>query len=201
MDPATESPPSTALADSVLIDRIRGGDVQAYGVLVERYERSVLAGVLPIVRGDLHAAQDIVQDVFVQCYLKLGTLRDGSRFAGWLIKAARRQAIRASRKLSRSNASTTMRAVATDEPNFNFDEQQQVLLAVRQLPRHERLMVSLRFFDGHSVKEIAAMTGRPIGTVTKQLSRALQRLRDQFQTKVENQPCPPQQTMKQSAVL
>ena len=200
MDPDNHSP--DVVADAVLIDRIRSGDVQAYGTLVERYERGVLAAVLPIVRGDLHAAQDVVQDVFVQCYLKLAGLRDGSRFGWWITKAARRQAIRASRRIK------PMRAVggSVDVPadvadTLDADEHQQLLNCVRQLPKHERLMVSLRFFDGHSVKEIAAMTGRPVGTVTKQLSRALQRLRDQFQTKVENQPCPPQQTMKQSAVL
>ena len=200
MDPATPpDSPSTVVADSVLIDRIRAGDVQTYGVLVERYERSALAAVLPIVRGDRHAAQDVVQETFVQCYLKLADLRDGSRFGGWLIKSARRQAVRAARRLTRS-PSPVMRAAASenqsDDRTFNFDEHEHVLHAVRQLPKHERLMISLRFFDGHSVKDIAAMTARPIGTVTKQLSRALQRLRGEL-TNSENQTCPP--SMKQQS--
>src|SRR4051812_8966219 len=84
-------------ADADVIQRVRRGDVQAYGVLVARYERSVLAAVLPVI-GDRHAAEDVVQDVFVHCYLKLHTLRDGSRFAAWLIRSARREAVRASRR-------------------------------------------------------------------------------------------------------
>ena len=219
MDPVTTAAPpashsSDAIADAVLIDRIRSGDVQAYGVLVERYERSLLASVLPVVRGDLHAAQDIVQDVFVQCYLKLSGLRDGSRFAGWLLKSARRQAVRTARRLQQrppyTEAAAQIRFSESSSPPaaIDFDEHQQLLTLVRQLPKHERLMVSLRYFDGHSVKQIAAMTQRPIGTVTKQLSRALSRLRDQLSPKTmisENQPCPPQtQTqnqIKQSPVL
>ena len=41
----------------------------------------------------------------------------------------------------------------------------------------ERLLIGLRYFDGHSMAEIAALSARPVGTVTKQLSRAVARLR------------------------
>lgn len=52
-----------------------------------------------------------------------------------------------------------------------------LLEAVARLPDHERVVVGLRYFDGHAVNDIAAITGRPVGTVTKQLSRAIKRLR------------------------
>jgi RNA polymerase sigma-70 factor (ECF subfamily) len=57
------------------------------------------------------------------------------------------------------------------------DESGLLLRLVCRLPQHERVVVALRHFDGHSVHEIADMTRRPVGTVTKQLSRAHQRLR------------------------
>lgn len=41
----------------------------------------------------------------------------------------------------------------------------------------ERVLVGLRYFDGYNTAEIAQITARPIGTVTKQLSRATRRLR------------------------
>ena len=72
-----------------------------------------------------------------------------------------------------------------ESPAVLMDEQKQWLLnRVRQLPKHERLIVSLRYFDGHGVQEIAQITGRPVGTVTKQLSRALERLRRDLQTEM-----------------
>ncbi len=52
-----------------------------------------------------------------------------------------------------------------------------LLSAVARLPRHERLVVSMRYFDGCPVAEVALALGRPVGTVTKQLSRAIERLR------------------------
>jgi len=51
-----------------------------------------------------------------------------------------------------------------------------LLAAVMRLPERERQVVTLRYFDGHSVQAVAEITGRPLGTVTRQLSRAYARL-------------------------
>ena len=184
----TENEQPTPASDSDLVHRIQRGEVQTYGTLVERYERGALATAMAILR-DLHAAQDIVQDVFVLCYTKLAKLRDGSRFAYWLLRSVRREAVRAARRRRRT-AEMLKQLPQPSEQSRIFDDERQILLeCVSRLPRHERLMIGLRYFDGHSVKEISQMTGRPIGTVTKQLSRGIERLRAQFQS--ENQPCQP----------
>ena len=47
-----------------------------------------------------------------------------------------------------------------------------------KLPSHERQVVMLKYFSGKSIREIAEMTGRAVGTVSKQLSRAHERLRN-----------------------
>src|SRR4029453_10402125 len=99
MEPSNQSQ-ANELSDAQVVERVRRGEVQAYGTLVERYERAVLAAVLPIVR-DGHAAQDVVQDVFVLCYTRLNSLRDGSRFGPWLLKTAGREAVHASRRSRR----------------------------------------------------------------------------------------------------
>ncbi len=63
--------------------------------------------------------------------------------------------------------------------NGQLDEDKQRLLAaVMQLPGGERQVVMLRYFGGHTVREVASMAGRSVGTVTKQLSRAHRRLRN-----------------------
>jgi RNA polymerase sigma-70 factor, ECF subfamily len=172
----------TTSPDAEIISRVtRGGDVQAYGTLVERYERGLLAAVLPVVR-DVHAAQDVVQDAFVQAYTGLTRLRDPSRFRPWLLKIAQRDAVRAAKRGRRTHMSLANvepeGAAAADSGALLDDERRRLLDGVKRLPDHERAAVSLRYFDGHGVHDIARITGRPVGTVTKQLSRALQRLRD-----------------------
>ena len=82
-------------------------------------------------------------------------------------------------RIERSDA--TDLGVTGSDPLMN-DERERLLRCVQSLPAHERLAVSLRYFEGHGVHEIARMTGRPVGTVTKQLSRAIERLRDQLKS-------------------
>ena len=178
---AADSPTST---DADLVDRVRHGDVQAYGQLVARYERVVLAAVLPVVR-DVHAAQDVVQDVFVNGYLKLPGLRAPARFGAWLLKAAGREAVHAARRGHRSRLRMSPLGLNDDttppapEPfaTMSDGERDALLDAVRRLPMHERVAVSLRYFEGRAINEIARITGRPVGTITKQLTRAIERLR------------------------
>ena len=57
------------------------------------------------------------------------------------------------------------------------EEKERLLAAVVRLRESEKQAVMLRYFDGYSVKEVAEITGRSVGTVTKQLSRAHRRLR------------------------
>jgi RNA polymerase sigma-70 factor (ECF subfamily) len=196
MQNGSESP---LVTDADIVERVIRGDVQSYGALVERYERAALAAVLPVIR-DVHAAQDVIQDVFVQCYLKLSSLRVGARFGFWLLKTARREAIRAGRRRQRDYAALSqmpMRSADHDERLLD-DEIQRLLYSVQQLPAHERWMVSLHYFEGQSVQEIAQTTGRPVGTVTKRLSRAIQRLRGELRN--EEQSCQMKSPMKKSAV-
>ena len=186
MEPSNHS--SGIQPDADVVERVRRGEVQAYGTLVGRYERAVLAAVLPIVRGDAHAAQDVVQDVFVTCFTRLGSLRDGSRFGPWLLKTAGREAIHASRRsrrmrIERSDVDDNIHAASDDGERLLNDERERLLQYVRMLPAHERVAVSLRYFEGHGVNEIARVTGRAVGTITKQLSRAIERLREQLTRK------------------
>ena len=56
-------------------------------------------------------------------------------------------------------------------------EHEYLLSLIARLPENQRVLIGLRYFDGQSTGEIAEITGRPVGTVTKQLSRAMGRLR------------------------
>ncbi len=164
-------------SDSQLVKAALNGNRDAYGRLFERHERSVQAVVLTIL-GDYNAAQDAVQESFVTAYRKLGGLRKASSFGPWIRKIARRQAIQMYRDmLKREDAKQriiNMNAVSDDG---RIDELNRGLLeAVMHLPKHERAVIMLRHFDGHSAKMISEMTGRPVGTVTMQLSRAHARL-------------------------
>jgi RNA polymerase sigma-70 factor (ECF subfamily) len=175
---------SAIIPDAEIVDRVRQGDAQAYGTLVQLYEQAVFAAVLLLIK-DRHAAEDVTQDVFTRGYARLRTLRDDSRFASWLMKIARREANRALKQKRRArvlpiNCPVESTGVSGDGRLLD-EEKEHLLRCVQKLPVHERLTISLRYFGGHSVQQIAEMTGRPVGTVTKRLSRAIERLRESLE--------------------
>ena len=164
--------------DAELVASVLKGNRDAYGELVSRYGQCVVTTAWQIL-DDYHAAQDVAQEVFLIAYQKLGSLRDGSMFGPWVLKIAKRHACRsATRRRTFVHLEAANTPPAASEDGQLAGDQQELLTAVTRLPEHERVVVDLHYFHEHSVNAIAQMTGRPLGTVTKQLSRALRRLRD-----------------------
>jgi RNA polymerase sigma-70 factor (ECF subfamily) len=160
-----------------LVIAAQSQDRAAFAELIRRYERAVIATAWSVLH-DYHAAQDVAQDSFVIAYCRLATLRDPRTFGTWLLTLTRREALRRSRRQkvlvpidSVAEPALTTTAAAWDPGS------EELVDAVGRLPEHERIVVVFHYLDGHSVMEVAAMTGRPVGTVTKQISRGLNRLR------------------------
>lgn len=163
--------------DAALVERVKQGDSDSYEQLVVRYERAAKVLALRIV-GDRGLAEDVLQDAFIRAYEKLRTLRDGSKFAPWLMRITKRQAVRCARKrrsmASLESISEPMVSVGSE----HLEEAHECLMElVNRLPLHEQLVFTLRHLDGHRPSEIAEITGRRVNTVKKQLSRAMRRLR------------------------
>ncbi len=178
------------LSDAQLVARVRLGDVEAFGQLAERYERSLLATAIARLR-DFHEAEDVVQATLLRAFRRLETLRDDRKFGPWLIKVAQNQVaetIRARHIPPVLVPEVSTSSVGDGGNSQHWSESEQLLTLVARLPDHERVLVGLRYFDGHSMAEIAAMSARPIGTVTKQLSRAIARLRGWYQEKSHDEP-------------
>ncbi len=164
-------------SDEEIVKTVLDGDRTAFAVLVERYERPVRVVATDILH-DLSAARDVAQETFVTAYEKLGTLRDGGAFGSWIQKIARHEALRVVRKQVQMVPLGDETAPGTADHDGRLDETlERVLAAVTRLPDHERRVIMLKHFEGYSVREVADMTRRPLGTVTKQMSRAYARLR------------------------
>jgi RNA polymerase sigma-70 factor (ECF subfamily) len=156
------------------------GDRAAYASLVKRYERAVYTAALAIVH-DRHTAQDVAQDAFVLGFQKLGGLRDRGAFGGWIITIAKRCAVdQASRRRLKLVGLDDARGFPDPRADrgCQIDSDSKALLdAIARLPETEQRLLALRYFNDESLEAIAQMTGRSVGTVSKQIWRALQRLR------------------------
>jgi RNA polymerase sigma-70 factor (ECF subfamily) len=168
-------------SDAQIVCQVRAGNRRAYGVLVERYERIVRATAMRLT-GNHHAAEDVSQETFVFGFRQIASLRKPERFGGWILTIARRTA-------SRSQARAARGPILLGDPDalagdLLSPQSRELLELVDRLPLHEQTVVALRYLNGHSVSEVAEITGRPVGTITKQLSRACQRLRNWFEQEV-----------------
>jgi len=167
-------------AEVALVKAAQSGDRSAFGLLYGRYSRMVHGILLSKVPHS--AVEDLVQDVFLQALPRLNTLRDVSRFGGWLAAIARHRAIDFHRQ-----------SLPTDE----FDEQihegdknihpanrtdqssaHLALQAIRSLPESYRETLILRLVEGMTGPEIAARTGLTHGSVRVNLYRGMQQLRE-----------------------
>jgi RNA polymerase sigma-70 factor, ECF subfamily len=160
-----------------LVKATRSGGAAVFADLVRRYERAAIITAQSVLK-DFHLAQDAAQEAFVIAYGRLGQLRDAASFGPWLLRIVRRRALR----LERRRKADRVVADCVDRPAREtcdwMEPYEEVVQHIARLPEHERIVVVMRYVDGRSVQEIADLCGRPVGTVTKQLSRAIERLRN-----------------------
>lgn len=138
---------------------------------------------------DSAEAEDVAQEAFVAAYRALASYRGDGPLGAWVTRIALRLALRRVRQRARMVVPNVLEpAWAGPSAPERLDPARLVLdaerardlrAAVAALPDHYREVVSLRFFGELSLQEIAAMTGRPLGTVKTHLRRGLARLREQ----------------------
>jgi RNA polymerase sigma-70 factor (ECF subfamily) len=166
-------------SDAELAGKAKRGDLPAFEQLMLRYERSVRSVAWAFLH-DTHACDDATQETFIAAYLSLASLRATDKFAPWLMQIARRTSQKLATSMKNSCGHESTIADVAEATNAISFRQRQLLELIERLPENERVVIAMRYFDGHTSQEIAVATGRPLGTVTKQLSRAYERLRSWF---------------------
>jgi RNA polymerase sigma-70 factor (ECF subfamily) len=167
-------------SDRQLVQRVLAGERQAFAALVERYEHAVFATALKVLE-DRQTAEDAAQNAFVAAYENLRRLHDPSAFGTWLLVIARNEALRLVRLRPRTVPLIDGHGASeTGMQSSEVNEVGQMMQALDRLPAHDQNVLMLRYFRGHSVADIAQISGRSVGTVTKQISRALQKLRERL---------------------
>ena len=176
--------------DVQLIQRILSGDDEAFGILVQKYRKGVHALVWRKV-GDFHYAEEITQDVFLQVYKKLGTLKNPSQFAGWLYVIVDRLCInwlRRHKPAGQSLDATSRKEIEEFSYACYVSEQREteaiehqhatVKKLLKKLPESERTVVTLYYLGEMTTKEIGRSLGVSVNTIKSRLRRARKRLLD-----------------------
>ena len=125
------------------------------------------------------AARDIVQQTFMKLW-EVDPPPVGDHLAPWLYTVCRRSAIDLRRKESRMLAHQAELRVAPPPTGVTVEtkvEANQILAMLDSLPEGEREVLRLRFASGMAYREIAEVTGKPIGTVGALMHRGIRALR------------------------
>lgn len=157
-----ESPPP----DEVLADIVRQHWMPLY-----RYCRSLV--------GDGHLAEDAVQETFMRTYRSAAKI-EPAKMSAWLFTVARRCCLETIRKRQRT-ASHELAAVLAGSGDGGRDGLEAIRDAVASLDAEDREVIYLKHTSGLKCRQIADVTGRPLGTVCSSLARAYQTLRKRLE--------------------
>ena len=172
-----------------LIALSREGDLDAFNLLVEYYQRSVYNLCLRMLNSP-QSAEDAAQDAFISAYRALGRFR-GSSFRAWLFRIAanachdeqRRRSSRPALSLDAPQGEGQL-PIDVADPSLSLDAHLQQLElgrvlqdALAGLPGDQRLAIVLCDVQGFDYAEIAEAMGVGLGTVKSRISRARARLR------------------------
>lgn len=164
--------------DRDLILKARRGDVEAYNLLVSRWERRVFNYLLKLA-GNREDALDLTQDSFLKAYQNLARLDDPARFAPWLFRIAHNEAYSLLRKqrpeVELEDEPAPPRSVSRLLP---VELSLTVERALSRLTADQREAVVLKIYQGFKFEEIAEVLGCPVSTVKSRLYTALDLLKE-----------------------
>ena len=175
--------PPTALDVWALVRQAQDGDAEAFGRLYDHYVTMVHRYLLHRV-GDRAQAEDFTSETFVRALRRIDSLSFQGRDVGaWLVTIARnivRDHVKSSRfRLEVSTADMRDADRVTDGPEDAVVQaltNERLLACIRQLGSEQQECISLRFLQGLSVAETAAVMGKKDGAVKALQHRAVRRL-------------------------
>lgn len=169
------------ISDEQLAARAQAGDTEAFGMLVERYEKKLLRYARRFL-SDPEDGTDLVQDVFIKAYENLRSFDATRRFSPWIYRIAHNEFVNALKKRA---ARRTIFTIDFDTlfPNLAADEQADSVALDRdiratidryldQLDAKYREPLILYYLEEMDYRAIADVLRIPISTVGVRLSRA-----------------------------
>ena len=182
-----------------LVLRMMADDVDALEELMKRTQKDIFR-LAYLISGSYADSEDIVQETYVQVYIKRKTIRDPRAFKSWLIRMMTRIAWRYLKKMKREqpageNMEEWQNNILETEGTWTLEresvesvsetaerneEDRELYGAISRLPVKQRTAVILYYFEGMNTREIAEVSGCLEGTVKSRLHAARKRLKEEL---------------------
>jgi RNA polymerase sigma-70 factor (ECF subfamily) len=177
-------------SEQILVGRVQAGDELAFREVVERYESKVFSIIYGILR-NRNDAEDIAQQVFAKIYFSIRSFDFRSSLLTWIYRITVNECYdylrkRRARKLvyesdfSAEEAQSLETSVSMADPAAPMDrqltERDLVMKLLSKVSEEARSLILLKEVEGHSVEELAAITGLNENTIKVKLYRTRQKL-------------------------
>ena len=180
VEPSSLTAAETPNDDGALVAAALAGRGEAFGTLVDRYERAVYHLCLRTMR-DPEEARDCAQEAFFKAFRSLRTFKPGAKFSTWIFSIAYHACCD---RLGRRKRYTDRAIPDYADPGpgpaqiaERSDEARALRSAIDKLPEKYRVAITLYHLQGRQYEEIAGVLDLPMGTVKTHLFRAKELLR------------------------
>ncbi len=172
--------------DGSIVQECLNGKPGAFGILVDKYKAGIYAYVYTELR-NFHDAQDVTQEVFLQAYRGLRSLKRWESFSFWLYRIAHnlcRKWVRTQSRRPDSEFIEDQEPETLEVSSLNSHRESQIRQSLQEvldsLPDTYREVLMLHYFGGMSIKEIARAIGVSPGAIGMRLSRARAQLKEEM---------------------
>lgn len=171
--------------DMELVALVAQGKSLYFNEIMNRH-KDIVAKTISAMIGNVDDAQDIGQEVFIRFYKSIEKFRGESKLSTYLVRIAINLSLNHIRKTKKrrllsifkdDSGELVLGAEAIEVNSESDDNNEVIILALKQLDEVSRAVLTLRLVDGFSVKETAEMLEMPLGTVLSKQSRAQDKLR------------------------
>lgn len=176
-------------SDNELVERVCGGDDDAFRILVERHSRSIYRSAFRIT-GNSADADDVVQETFLRAYRAAHSFDARATFTTWLHRIAINCSLdlidSRKRRDQRINDGEDLNLVASTDASpdrvvLGSEMQRAIARAMAELTGNERTAFVLRHFEGMPLEEIGQILGTRLNATKNTVFRAVKKLRHQLQ--------------------
>ncbi len=164
------------LSEGEVLEAVKKGDKDAYGLIVKRYMHSAYYIALGFVHNQQDAL-DVSQEAFIKAFRKIKLFDTRLPFFPWFYRLMRNLCIDHLKRKRRMSEIPLEDAQVLDDERDDREMKEALWKGIEELPFDQREIIILRYFRQMSYEEIAELIGRPVGTVMSSLHYAKKKLK------------------------
>ena len=166
------------ILDEYLVLQAQGGDMKAYSILIKRWHPKLLRHAYRMTN-DFEVARDITQDAWNTVTTKLQALNSPGAFKVWVYRIVSNKAADWI-KLKQKERTVYQEASRIENSPEQNEEPGDIRKALNELPAESKLMLTMFYVDGNSVKTIAELLNLSEGTVKSRLFYSRKKLKEKY---------------------